>query len=167
MIPCERPIESSSLRIGLVGAALCLALGAGVAAAAGLNGVAGNQTSAVAVGDGRILFSNNLHLSWFESTGANAAVDYTAVTNTPSGYVAVAADGSVWTSSAPTGTAFALRDTPSARRSARSRRSARASSRSGTMAASCARTDRRHRRVSQSATVTATPAPSRPTAPPR
>jgi len=111
----ERCSEWSVLRSRLTSAALCLLIGTTAANAAGLNGVAGTQTSAVAVGDGRILFSNNLHLSWFESTGANPAVDYTAVTSTPSGYVAVASNGSVWTSSAPTGTAFSVRDTPSAR----------------------------------------------------
>ncbi len=85
---------------------------ASVASAAALNAVAGNIGSAVAVGDGRIIFSNNLHLAWFPAAGSEPTVNYTGVAVTPSGYVAVASDGSVWTSTNPTGAGFILRQTP-------------------------------------------------------
>ncbi|MBK8230086.1 MAG: hypothetical protein IT349_11305 [Candidatus Eisenbacteria bacterium] len=85
------------------------------ATSAPLRGVAGKTGSAVAVGTSMILFSSNLQRSWFQASGFNPLLDYTAVAATPSGYVAVASNGSVWSATDPAGTGWIQRDTPSTR----------------------------------------------------
>ena len=68
--------------------------------------IAGDVTSAVAVGDSTIWWSSTIHQSWYRSTGADSALTYTAVVRAGTRFVAAALDGSIWRSNDSEGSAW-------------------------------------------------------------
>lgn len=108
--PTRRRMGTLLLAFGLGGLLAQKADAQWIGTLRGIDGVIG---SAVAAGDGGIVYSNSIHQHWFLAEGFDAGLNYLHVIHAGNSYVVLANDGSVWRSNSEVGNFFIRRAAPS------------------------------------------------------